>query len=398
MLLLTAFALQNRSPPAMRVMWSVQGLFSHELRQNLSLCDGQGESIYDDPTAWSEWARRESQRRVKHAAFCALNLVSLTFDFPAAVRFEQFQVAVPCSAEEWDAPSPGEWLQMRKRIQAKPLLLSSIVEALLNGGSDIEAPSSVFGNFTILYAILQRIQTIRQVLPVIPQYVQTNIEYVIIATFFCPSLVALTLLFSTLCGILTRNQSYRSSLSSLMRARSIPNYPQSLGAYALAGVAFMQLHLAIGQFPSTSQDATQLATWLHNLPLPARSPRLFPALRCAAYILNEQVSIGLGIRNSPLDIDADPQGILCAVRLSIFLVKWLLLMAGTDHEQTVTGKQLARLPHVVNLVLMLSMQRMSSKSSSLWGMQSRKPHAVLSLGLSAIVRTCRVSLLESSKS
>lgn len=46
------------------------------------------------------------------------------------------------------------------------------------------------------------------------------------------------------------------------------------------------------------------------------------------------------MRNSPLDIDTDPQGFLCAVRLSVFLVKWLLLMAGIDHEQTLTGKQL----------------------------------------------------------
>lgn len=340
MTLLTAFALQNHSRPAMNAMWSVQGLFAHELRQSLSLCDSQDELTSDHPTVWSEWARRESKRRVKHAAFCALNLVSLTFDFPAAVRFEQLHVAVPCSAEEWDAPSPEEWLQVRRRNRPNPLMLSSTVEALLSGGGDVAAPFSVLGDFTILHAIMQRVQSIRRVHPVIPQDMQTNIEYVIIAIFLYPPVIALTAVMLTLCDILTGHLSHRHSLSSLMRAHSIPTYPQGLGVYALAGVAYTQLHLAIGQLPSSSKDATQLATWLHNLPLPARNPRVFPALRCAAYILNEQVSIGLGVRNCPLGIGADPKDFLCAVRLSIFLVKWLLLMTSIVHEQTATGKQL----------------------------------------------------------
>lgn len=183
MTLLTAFALQNRSPPAMRVMWSVQGVLAHELRQSLSLCDGQEELTPDQPGAWSGWARRESQRRVKHAAFCAINLVSLTFDFPAAVPFGQLRISVPCLAEEWNATSPEEWQQVRESIHSKPLLLSNFVEALLAGGGDIAAPFSPLGDFTVLHAILQRIQTIRQALPIIPEDIQTNIEYVVIANF-----------------------------------------------------------------------------------------------------------------------------------------------------------------------------------------------------------------------
>ncbi|KAH8762546.1 hypothetical protein F5883DRAFT_560689 [Diaporthe sp. PMI_573] len=303
MTLLTAFALQNRSPPAMRVMWSVQGVFAHELRQSLSLCDNQEESASDHRTAWLEWARRESQRRVRHAAFCALILVSLTFDFPVAVAFGQLTVAVPCSDEEWDVPSPEEWLRVRKSTHFDPSSLSRVVEALLTGGGDISAPSSILGDFTILHAILQRIRTLRQVLPTMPQDIQTNIE---------------------------------SGLSSLIRAHSISTYPQDLGVNALAGVAYMELHLNTGQFPSPSQDSAQLATWLQDLPFPAQSPQLFPALRCALYALNEQVSMGLGLRSCPLDIGADHQGFLSTVRLSIFLVKWLQLMAGIVHENPAT--------------------------------------------------------------
>lgn len=110
--------------------------------------------------------------------------------------------------------------------------------------------------------------------------------------------------------------------------------------HALTGVAYMQLHLAAGPHPSASQDSTQLATWLHNFPLPARSPRLLPALRYAASMIREQVSTGLGMRSSPSDIGTDPQDFLCAVRLSVFLVKWLLLMACVPNEQPATGKQL----------------------------------------------------------
>lgn len=46
------------------------------------------------------------------------------------------------------------------------------------------------------------------------------------------------------------------------------------------------------------------------------------------------------MRDCLLDVRADPQGFLCLMRLSILLIKWLLLMAGIVDEQTVTGKQL----------------------------------------------------------
>lgn len=110
--------------------------------------------------------------------------------------------------------------------------------------------------------------------------------------------------------------------------------------YTLAGAAYMELHLCMGQFASPSQDATQVATWLQHLLPPARSSQLLPALHCAAYALNEQVSMGLGMRDSLSDVGADHQGFLCLVRLSIFLTKWLLLMTGIVDEQTVIGKRL----------------------------------------------------------
>lgn len=179
MLLLTVFGLENRSPPAMQIMWSVQGIFAHELRQSImSPPEDPKDDIPEQPTAWSEWARRESQRRTKHAAFCVLNLVSMTFDFPSAVPFAQLRVPVPCSEEEWRAPGPVEWLQVRDRTQSKPLLLSSVVDALLAGDGDVaaSATSNVLGEFAILHAILQRIQTLRQALSAIPQDISANVE------------------------------------------------------------------------------------------------------------------------------------------------------------------------------------------------------------------------------
>lgn len=177
MLLLTVFGLESHRPPEMQVMWSVQGVLAHELRQSLtSLPADLKDDVPDHPAAWSEWARSESQRRVKHVAFCVLNLVSMTFDFPAAVPFGQLRVNMPCSAEEWHAPNSEQWLQLRKRTRPKPLLVSSVVESLLAGGGDIAGSPSVLGEFTILHAILQRIQTLSQALPVIPRDISANIE------------------------------------------------------------------------------------------------------------------------------------------------------------------------------------------------------------------------------
>lgn len=342
MTLLTSFALQNRSPTAMRAMWSVQGIFSEKLRQSLLPCDTQEDLTSDHRTAWPEWARRESQRRVRHAAFCALSLVSLTFDFPVAVALRQLNVTLPCSDMEWDAPGSEEWLQIHKGTCSKPLLLSGIVETLLTSGGDLLPSSSILGDFSVLHAIAQRIRTLCQVLPIIPQDIQANIEYVITVMFLCPRLLDLATASFSLFKVVTGNMFHRSSLSSLTRAHSSPTYSPGPGVCVFAGAAYVEQHLTLGQFPSPSQDATQVATWLQDLPLPTRSPQLLPALRCAVYALHEQVPMGLGMRDCLLDISADPQAFPCLVRLSIFLIKWLLLMAGIVDEQTVTGKQLVQ--------------------------------------------------------
>lgn len=340
MTLLTSFALQNRSPTAMRAMWSVQGIFAERLRQSLSPCGTQEDFASDHRIAWPEWARRESQRRVRHAAFCALSLVSLTFDFPVAVALGQLSVALPCSDMEWEAPSSEEWLRIRKRTSSKPLSLSRITEAFLASERDVTPPCSILGNFSVLHAMLQRVRTIRQVLPMIPQDIQRNIEYVVTVLVLYPRLVDFIAAFLWISIVLIGDIFHRSGVSSLTIAHSSPTYSRGLGVYALAGVAYMELHLSIGQFPPPSQDATQVATWLQNLPIPDRSPQLLPALRCAATALNEQVSMGLGLRHCLSDIGADPQGFLCLVRLSRFLTKWLLLMAGIADEQIIKGKQL----------------------------------------------------------
>lgn len=192
MTLLTSFALQNRRPAAMRAMWSIQGIFADELRQSLSPCDTQEDFASDHRTAWPEWARRESQRRVRHAAFCVLSLVSLTFDFPVAVALRQLNVALPCSDMEWDAPSSEEWLRIRKRTRSKPLLLSGITETLFTSEGDVTPPSSILGNHSVLHAIVHRIRTLRQVLPMIPQDTQANIEYVAIVVVLYPCLIDFT--------------------------------------------------------------------------------------------------------------------------------------------------------------------------------------------------------------
>lgn len=340
MTLLTSFALQNRSPTAMRAMWSVQGIFADELRQSLSPCDTQEDFTRDHRTAWPEWARRESQRRIRHAAFCALSLVSLTFDFPVAVELRHLNVALPCSAMEWDASSSEEWRRIHKSTRSKYFLLSGIVEDLLSSEGDVGPPSSILGDFSVLHAIVQRIRTLRQVLPIIPQDIEANIEYVVTVMVLCRRLVDFTTAFLSLFIVLIEDIFHRSSLASLMRAHSSPTYSRGLEVCALVGAAYMELHLTLGQLPSHSQDASQVATWLQDLPHPSRSPQLLPALRCAVYALDEQVSMGLGMRDCLLDIGADPQGFLCLVRLSIFLTKWLLLMAGIVDEQTIRGKQL----------------------------------------------------------
>lgn len=179
MLLLTVFWLENRSSPAMKARWSIQGSFAHELRQSLRVLPSDSQDdIPDNSTSWSEWARRQTQQRMKHAAFCVLDLVSITYDFPVAVPSTELRVAMPCSTAAWHASSADEWAKAYKNTPSKPILLSGLVESLFTGGGDdvVSSSSSVLGSFTVLHAIWQRTQTLRQAILMVPEGISTQIK------------------------------------------------------------------------------------------------------------------------------------------------------------------------------------------------------------------------------
>lgn len=356
MLLLTAFALQSRNQAAMEVMWSLQGVFAQRLRESLSNSDVQE----GDSPSWQDWARRESRRRMQHAAFCVLNLVSMTFGFPAPVLFSHLSISLPCSAEEWHASSGEEWLQIRNRTYSEPLLASSVVESVLAGETDASLRSPFHGDHTIFHGILQGIQLLRQILPEMPQDAQTKIQSVSLLALPPPPPFILTPVPGTCSLPLTRNLAPRSGLSSFAGNYFTTHSAKDPGMHALAGLACVQLHLNIGKLTLASQDSTQLAAELYELPWPSQSARISLALRCAVDILDTQLSTGLGTSNSSWCIGTDYQDFLCAVKSLIFLVKWLLLMAATVNEQSITGKQLS-LGNNKEFKLRLIAQRMMSE-------------------------------------
>lgn len=56
-------------------------------------------------------------------------------------------------------------------------------------------------------------------------------------------------------------------------------------------------------------------------------------------MLGAQVARGLGVDKHSFNVGIDPQSFLYVTRLPIFLIKWLLLLRGSVHDHSATGKQ-----------------------------------------------------------
>ncbi|KAL0940296.1 C2H2 transcription factor [Colletotrichum truncatum] len=303
-LLLATFAAWQEDRCFVRESLEYQGLLARCVRES-----GLTEKQPNDGDDWHEWARIESDRRVKLSAFCFLNLQSLVFNVPPVLLGNEIQLRLPVTCNEWLAPGSAKWRQARS--QAVPVTsFQEAFVALIQPDPGKILATSPFGNFVLMHALLQRLVVSRQ-LCLDPQGPGLSSHEV---AKFEQSLHR------------WREQWCRAPESVL----DIKNTKGSLSwtATSLLGLAHIRLYFDLGsQRQIYSGNPHSIALAAFKARPPERGPRLVFALLHAVHALNIPVQLGIEYLSNCQAFFWSLQHSFCSFEAAIFLSKWLFVLA-----------------------------------------------------------------------
>ncbi|KAK2756253.1 C2H2 transcription factor [Colletotrichum kahawae] len=125
-LLLATFSTWQQDRSLVRESFEYQGLLARCIRES-----GLTETLPNDGDDWHVWAKTESDRRVKLASFCFLNLQSLVFNVPPVLLGNEILLRLPVTCDEWLAPGASRWREARSK--ATPVISFQEGLAVLDG-------------------------------------------------------------------------------------------------------------------------------------------------------------------------------------------------------------------------------------------------------------------------
>ncbi|KAF0325257.1 C2H2 transcription factor, partial [Colletotrichum asianum] len=303
-LLLATFATWQQDRSLVRESFEYQGLLARCIRDSVLT-----ETLANDGNDWHVWAKTESDRRVKLASFCFLNLQSLVFNVPPVLLGNEIFLRLPVTCDEWLAPGPSRWREARSKATPVISFQEGFVPLIHNRPGKIPA-TSPFGNFVLMHALLQRLIVSRQ-LCLDPQG---------------PGLSPHEVAKFELSLHRWREQWCKAPESVL----DIRNTKGSLSwtATSLLGLAHIRLHFDLGNKRQIySGNPQSIAAAAFEARPPERGLRLVFALLHAVHALNIPVQLGIDYLANCQAFFWSLQHSFCSFEAAVFLSKWLLVLA-----------------------------------------------------------------------
>ncbi|TDZ39556.1 hypothetical protein C8035_v005407 [Colletotrichum spinosum] len=306
-LLLATFASWQQDRSLARESLEYQPLLARIIRD-----DGLVEGASHDGDNWHAWARTESDRRVKLSAFCFLNLQSLVFNVPPALLGNEIELRLPVTCDEWLSTTASKWLEARAAAIPVVSFKEAFVPLIQNHPGRIP-PTSPFGNFVLMHALLQR-------LIVCGQLSLDSLGHGLSA----PEISRFEVYLHR-----WREQWCKAPESVL----DVKNTKGSLSwtATSLLGLAHVRLHFDLGKHRRAyTGDPKTMAFAAYGARPPRRGPRLVYALLHAVHALNIPVQLGIDYIANCQSAFWSLQHCFCSFETSIFLSKWLFLLADSE--------------------------------------------------------------------
>ncbi|KXH67997.1 regulatory protein [Colletotrichum salicis] len=316
-LLLATYSTWQEDLCLVRESLEYQGLLARCLRESGLVNDI---SHNDEDLDWHSWARAESDRRAKLAAFCFLNLQTLVFNVPPVILANEIDLWLPVTCDEWQAPSFALWLEARRKSPALVRFQEAFVNLVQPRTEERPVPSP-FGNFVLIHAILQRFIVAKQLSldPASPGYAPEDI-----AKFE----LSLHRWRDQWCKAPESVLDVRHTKGSL-----------SWTATSLLGLAHVRLHFASRRPQEVcSGDPKTIAGNAWDARPPERGPQLVYALLHAVHALNIPVQLGIDYLASCQAFFWSLQHCFCSFEAAVFLSKWLYMLADTQDMEELDGK------------------------------------------------------------
>ncbi|KAK1703981.1 hypothetical protein BDP67DRAFT_450128, partial [Colletotrichum lupini] len=305
-LLLATYSTWQEDSYIVRESLEYPGLLARCLRESGLVNDV---SHTDEDLDWYSWARAESDRRAKLAAFCFLNLQTLVFNVPPVILANEIDLL---TCDEWMAPSAALWLEARCKSPALVRFQEAFVNLVQPRTEECPVPSP-FGNFVMIHAILQRLIVTKQLSldPASPGYALEEVAK------FESSLHR------------WRDQ-WCKAPESVLDVRHTKG-SLSWTATSLLGLAHVRLHFASRRPQEVcSGNPKTIAGNAWDARPPERGPQLVYALLHAVHALNIPVQLGIDYLASCQAFFWSLQHCFCSFEAAVFLSKWLYMLAETQ--------------------------------------------------------------------
>ncbi|KAK1521172.1 regulatory protein [Colletotrichum abscissum] len=308
-LLLATYSTWQEDSCIVRESLEYPGLLARCLRESGLVNDA---SHTDEDLDWHSWARAESDRRAKLAAFCFLNLQTLVFNVPPVILANEIDLWLPVTCDEWMAPSAALWLETRSKSPPLVRFQEAFVNLVQPRTEECPVPSP-FGNFVMIHAILQRLIVAKQLSldPASPGYAPEEVAK------FESSLHR------------WRDQ-WCKAPESVLDVRHTKG-SLSWTATSLLGLAHVRLHFASRRPQEVcSGNPKTIAGNAWDARPPERGPQLVYALLHAVHALNIPVQLGIDYLASCQAFFWSLQHCFCSFEAAVFLSKWLYMLAETQ--------------------------------------------------------------------
>ena len=303
----------------------MEAIAMQSMLTELARSEGLGPDKYeeehdDDLTAsWQRYIRAESLRRIKTTAYTFVNLQSVAYNVPPCILTSEIQFNMPLSQDEWNAATAQAWNVAREASKITLVPFDTAVQSLFASTEGMPTtaaatPASALANYSLIFAILQRIFFLRESSRAVSPHHSTATRATTLQETDVECL-----------GRALQNWQNRWELSpeSSVDPTSIHG-PVAFNSTALLRLAWIRLHMDLGPCRNlVSRDPRRIVEAFRSCPaLPRWSASLAAALLHAAHALSVPVRIGVSFVAKTQPLGWSVQHSLCNLECAIFLSKW----------------------------------------------------------------------------
>jgi len=316
LLLLMAMATWAKHREILREALAIQSVLATLVRD-----DGFKSQPIPEDIGWIDWVKLETTKRTKFIVFCFFNLQTIVYNIPSLILNSEIDLALPCNAAEFKAPTAIKWKELRAKSMAEIGFQLALRQLFSRNGNEVFTYNSSLGNYVLVHAVIQHIFFVRQMS-----------RYRLDHDSDIPADDVAAIEHALRNWQLAWKRNPESSLDPMN-----PNGPVPFNSTALLRLAYIRLNVDLGPGRALdTRDPVQIANAFRDSPSVKRTPKLVRAVLHSAHALSIPVKIGIHLVAQTQTFMWSIQHSLCSLECAFLLSKWLQALSLPDSGPAVT--------------------------------------------------------------